>query len=570
VARSYRPVLRDQPLLLPVDMRDWLPGDHLVWFVIEVVGELDLSALHARRRLGGAGRSAYDPQMLLTLLVYAYGQGVRSSRQVERLCEVDVAYRVICAGDIPDHATLARFRAEHEAAFAGLFAQVLAVAARAGLGRFATVAIDGTKISADASLDANRNRDSVIAEAERVQAERVQAERILAEAAAVDAREDGEYGRERGDELPPDLRDPRKRRARIVAAAAEARAQRDAERKAEQQARARDRAERERAEEERLQRLREGQAHAGSSRDPARRVAEARARLERERARQQARLDERAGRVAAGRRVSRHPMSAVEDYIRVREARAALARAEHAAEHAGVRGEPAHNDGPGPGRGAGGVRGRAVTGSGGLLPGPVTNLTDPQSRIMPVRRGGWVQGYNAQIAATADQLIVAVGLGQSPSDQPQAIPMMQAVVAAANACHAAAADPGADADGQHDIGVLLFDAGYHSHANLTAPGPDRLIAVGKARALARDARDHPAHGDPPTDADPSAVMHHRLRTPAGAALYKRRGATVEPAIGNLKKILDRFSRRGLDAARSELHLAAAVFNLKKIHAAAAA
>jgi transposase len=159
VAKSYRPVQRDQPFLLPPDMRDWLPADHVVWFVLETVDALDTSAFHARRRLGGTGTAGYDPDMLLALLIYAYCQGVRSSRQIERRCLTDVAFRVVCAQDVPDHATIARFRAEHEQAFAALFSQVLQVAATAGLVRLGTVAIDGTKIPANASIDANRGRN---------------------------------------------------------------------------------------------------------------------------------------------------------------------------------------------------------------------------------------------------------------------------------------------------------------------------------------------------------------------------------------------------------------------------
>ena len=115
------------------------------------------------------------------------------------------------------------------------------------------------------------------------------------------------------------------------------------------------------------------------------------------------------------------------------------------------------------------------------------------------------------------------------------------------------------------IGTVLADAGYPSEANLSAPGPDRLIALGKSREVDQAAATRPAVGDPPAGATAREAMDHRLRTPEGAALYKRRGATVEPGIGNLKKILDRFSRRGLAAAPSELHLAAAAVNLRKIH-----
>src|SRR5215469_1422139 len=136
MAREYRPVDRDQPFLLPPDMRDWLPAGHLAWFVIDAVAALDLSRWRVRVTPAGsaAGRAAYDPGMLLALLVYGYATGVRSSRRIERACGEDVAFRVICAQDVPDHATIARFRREHFAdatAMDDLFGQVLVLAARA-------------------------------------------------------------------------------------------------------------------------------------------------------------------------------------------------------------------------------------------------------------------------------------------------------------------------------------------------------------------------------------------------------------------------------------------------------
>lgn len=102
-------------------MREWLPGDHLVWLVLDTLEAVDLSEFEARRRRGGVGDAGYDSRMLLVLLMYAYCRGVRSSRQVERLCATDVAFRVLCAQDIPDHCTLARFRADCQHAFASLF-----------------------------------------------------------------------------------------------------------------------------------------------------------------------------------------------------------------------------------------------------------------------------------------------------------------------------------------------------------------------------------------------------------------------------------------------------------------
>lgn len=189
---------------------------------------------------------------------------------------------------------------------------------------------------------------------------------------------------------------------------------------------------------------------------------------------------------------------------------------------------------------------------------PVGNTTDPRSRLMPTRCG-FVQGFNAQVAVTAGQIIVALQVGQSPNDQASFVPMMHAAQAVAEHLHHRTGDP------RHVIGTVLADAGYASDANLAEPGPDRLIALGKARDQARGARTAPTTGSPPPEATPRQQMDQQLRTAEGAELYKRRGATVEPGIENLKKIIDRFSRRGLDAVTSEIHLAATAFNILKIH-----
>jgi site-specific DNA recombinase len=165
MAKRYRPVDRDQSFLLPPDMREWLPEDHLAWLVIAVIAEIDTTAFHARPGRSWAGRSRYDPDMMLTLLVYAYANKVLSSRRIEALCAVDVAFRLICAGDAPDHVTLARFRRKNLAAFGDLFARVLVLCAQAGMARVGTVAIDGTKIAANASGDANRTEDWLRAQA---------------------------------------------------------------------------------------------------------------------------------------------------------------------------------------------------------------------------------------------------------------------------------------------------------------------------------------------------------------------------------------------------------------------
>lgn len=194
MAHGFKPVDRGQQFLLPPDIREWLPQGHLAWFVIDMVDQLDLSAVEAGYRLGGAGRQAYHPAMLTGLLLYAYAIGVRSSRAIERACETDVAFRVVAANQRPDHATIARFRAHHQHALEGLHVQVLGLCVKAGLVDARVVAVDSTKLAANASGSANVTRQ---------QLEEL-ARKVFEEAAAIDAEEDARYGAERrGDELAP-------------------------------------------------------------------------------------------------------------------------------------------------------------------------------------------------------------------------------------------------------------------------------------------------------------------------------------------------------------------------------
>lgn len=209
-------------MLLPPDVRDWLPEGHLAWFVIEAVEQLDLSRLLADYRSDGWGRAAHDPQMMVALTLYSYAIGVRSSRKIERRCVEDVAFRVICANSRPDHATIARFVGRHEDALAELFGGVLALCGQAGLGSVGTVAVDSTKLAANASPLQTRGYESIARE-------------ILEEAKAIDAAEDELFGDARGDELPPELRTREGRRRRLQEAKQRLdaeRAQRDAEEQA--------------------------------------------------------------------------------------------------------------------------------------------------------------------------------------------------------------------------------------------------------------------------------------------------------------------------------------------------
>jgi transposase len=156
MAYNFRACDRNQAFLLPPDLRDWLPANHLTWFVLDVVDQLDLGPFLKAYRADGHGRAAYAPQMLLAVLLYAYCTGVRSSRQFERRCHEDIAFRVLSGNSTPDHVTIARFRVRHEQALAGLLIQSLKLCAAAGLVRLGLVALDGTKIEANAAAAANR------------------------------------------------------------------------------------------------------------------------------------------------------------------------------------------------------------------------------------------------------------------------------------------------------------------------------------------------------------------------------------------------------------------------------
>jgi transposase len=152
MAKSFLPYSVDQQILLPQDMREWLPENHLAHFILDVVDALDLGAIMATYRAkGGRGRAAYHPKMMVSLLIYAYCMGKPSSRKIERATYEDVAYRVIAGVQHPDHDTIADFRHQHLKALSGLFVQVLLLCQQAGLVKLGHVALDGTKVKADAS-----------------------------------------------------------------------------------------------------------------------------------------------------------------------------------------------------------------------------------------------------------------------------------------------------------------------------------------------------------------------------------------------------------------------------------
>jgi transposase len=507
MAKGYRRVDRDQAFLFPPDMREWLPEGDPVWLVIEAVRLLDTTAFHGGRKTGGAGAAGYDPDMLVTLLVWAYANGITSSRRIERLCARDVGFRVICAGQLPDHVTIARFRQQFAGTAVALFAQVLVLCARLGMGRVGMVAVDGTKVAASASKDANRTEEGL----------RKLAADLAARHEQTDAEEDALFGAgQRGDDDPGD---PSTRRERVAAALASLEAERAA-REAEERA----------AAEQHLQAARAGTAR---GKPPAGAQLEAaRIGLAKETAACQARAEDWERRRAAGQRVRRRPAGPEQSSL-VRRARQRL---EAAVARDAARRAKQERKAP-----------------------AVRNVTDPGSRLMPVRGGGFIQGYNAQNVASSDGLIIATRLTSDTADTRWYEPMIgDASVAAAAIAAAAGGVEGAG------IGLVLADAGYLSQANLTCDGPDRLIATGKRRDLetrARGLADGQDGGRDPGAA--AAAMTARLAAPEGITAYRQRGRIAETPHGRIKHNmrLRQLSVRGMSKAAGEWTFACAVHNL---------
>jgi transposase len=204
------PCNRGQQFLMPPSLDEWLPKDHLARFIIEMVNVLDLSAFYERRREDGWGRAAYDPKMMVSLLIYAYATGTRSSRKIEVRSIEDIAFRFIAANETPDHATIARFAKDHEDELADMFDQVLRLAAEIGLLKVGLVALDSTRIKADASPGANHSMDWI----------RGEVDKIIKQARATDDEEDRREGPSSGDDIPQELVEPDSRLARLVAAKA--------------------------------------------------------------------------------------------------------------------------------------------------------------------------------------------------------------------------------------------------------------------------------------------------------------------------------------------------------------
>lgn len=205
---NFLPCDRNQSYLLPPSLADWLPQGHLAWFVLDAVEQIDLEPFYAKYHINGVGNSSFNPSMMVALLIYAYCTGERSSRQIEKHCQTDVAYKVITANQSPDHTTISRFRKDNQSHLKSLFLEILRLCGEAGLVKLGTVSLDGTKIKASASLAANRTLEHLEQEIEK----------MLSEASAKDAQEDKTFGVDnRGDEMPEDLKDRNSRINRLKA-----------------------------------------------------------------------------------------------------------------------------------------------------------------------------------------------------------------------------------------------------------------------------------------------------------------------------------------------------------------
>jgi transposase len=499
---------------MPADPRDWLPGRHLAWSVLEQVGEMDLSAFEAAYRGDGQGGRPYDPVMMTGLLLYCYCKGLRSSREIELATFDDVGARVICGNLHPDHATVAHFVRRHERAVCGLLPESVKACAREGLVHLEVVAGDGTKLKASASMAANVTGEQL--EAQIAELEELIAADVAVWVAEQLACDDGDAPAPRagggdGPGAGGGKKAP-KRAAQTLARRQAARGQlaaRQAARSGSEQGKLEARAA------ELAQRVARKQAAADAA------LALAQARLDKWQRRQ-------AAAAAQGTKVfGRQPIGPDRDRDVIR-TRQQLARARAAAD--------------------------ATAAALASVPAPdgaaKVNTTDWASRVMPLKKGGFDQLINAQALATArSQVILAILRHDNPADTGALHPLLAMARAVLDAAGIAGL-----------IARAVFDAGYASDANFTAAAEAELY-VALAREGVQAGR---SDGRQPQSALPSwQDMAARLGTPEGRAVYKKRAATIEPVFAQLTSRLGRNLNYRGDMADAELSLWAASHNLLK-------
>jgi transposase len=502
VAKWFRPVDRDQGCLLPADIRSWLPPGHLAWQVIAVTGQLDLSGFAAAYRADGQGQAPYDPVMMTGLLLYCYFKGIRSSRKIAAACVDDVGCLVICGGARPSHQAVAVFIRRHRAEIKRLFVQVLGLLAAEGAVGGQVAAVDGSPVSGNASRFANVSGEQLADRAAAVQAAiDAEVEAWLAGAAAAGQaplRDDGG-----DDEDPPPGGGGGVPRRLAALAARLARLQAAQDTLAGRQAAPRGAAARIAAAQ---------QAVAGA----AERLAAAEAA-------QAVKMETYQAAVAAGKRVAgKKPVPAGQS-ARVARVRTNLATAQA----------------------------RLASARQAAAASPVkVSATDPDSRLLPAKNGGgWVQGWNLQLAAARRQILLAAGLHDNPADTGALAAMIAA--AAANCERAGLAGP---------IRAWLADNGYASTASFQQLDHLMLLVAVRGEAAQAGRADGSASLPPGWE-----KMAARLATPAGKKLYARRAALVEPAFAQFFARFGRYlNYRGRDAADTEIKLLATVHNLAKL------
>jgi transposase len=509
MAMNFLACDRGQAFLMPPDPRDWLGEGHLAWFLLASVEQMDLSAFYDSYRVDGWGRAAFEPSMMVSLLLYAYARGERSSRGIERKCVEDVAYRVIAAQQKPDHATIARFRARHEDALAELFSSVLGLCKEAGLVKVGVIAIDGTKVHANASHHSNLDYEQLARE-------------ILKEAGELDAAEDEFYGDARGDELPEHLRTSEGRRAAL--AEAKRKLERDRDQNGGAQSEAANEAE---APGVKIELDAEVIVPRVQGRDGW--LLEARRQLDEHRRRQAKPIARsRAERLLESERRLQQDL-AVERY------------ANEAYEHYRAHGRDS--------------QGRGLSRPPKPYEPPETpagkiNTTDPDSRNVKTPRS-YTQGYNAQAVVNEEQIVLAAEVSASSPDFGHLQPMVQATKRELQAI------------GVTEMpGVAVADSGYWNEEQM-----DNVISNEHVQVLIPpDAgkRDTPRPG---WDGGRYTSMREVLATDYGGGLYRRRKVMVEPVFAQTKhnRRINQFQRRGRSAAHSEWRLITATHNLLKLH-----
>jgi transposase len=506
MAQNFIGCDRDQSFLLPPDLRDWLPGGHLAWFVLDAVAGMNLGEFYAAYRADGVGRRPYDPAMLVALLLYGYARGVRSARAIERACVEDVAFKMIAMMETPDHATIARFVARHEAALAELFGQVLRLCDEAGLVRPGVVAIDGTRMAGNVSRESTRDFEEIARE-------------ILAEAKATDEAEDELYGEARGDELPEQLR-TREGRAEFFRQARERRAI------------------------EREDQQRESEPEPVSGEEDG---------FEFDTERIVARHQGRQGWTReAHRQLEQQRWKNPDPVPRSREERLVLVGERLEAERdAHIAANRAYEDYRQNGRDTQGRKlgRRPKEWVAPEVPEGVVSVTDPDTQRMKANHG-YVQGYNAQAVVDETQIVIAAEITNTPADFSNLNPMIEAAIGELERAGIAVRPE-----------VALADAGYWNEQHM-----DEVIANKHIQVLIPPDSAGRAEPRPGWTGGRYSWMRTVLGS-HGKLLYRRRIQMIEPVFAHTKhnRTITRFHRRGRKAVRTEWRLLMTTHNLTKLH-----